>query len=207
MRTEDREGTRAVCVFCASSTSIAPEHLDTAAELGRQIARRGWILVTGGGTVGSMGAIARAAREEGGHTVGVIPRALLSMEVADHEADELVVTDDMRERKGIMDARASAFIALAGGLGTLEELLEVWVSRILGMHDKPVIILDPEGTYAGLQALVDGLSAASFIRAEALAAVSWVTTVGAALDLCERGWSGHELRPEPTPEEVLEAEP
>lgn len=207
MSTGESETPPAVCVFCASSTTIAPEHLDTAAELGEQIARRGWTLVTGGGTVGSMGAIARAARAHGGHTVGVIPRALLSLEVADHDADELVVTDDMRERKGVMDARAGAFIALAGGLGTLEELLEVWVSRILGMHAKPVIVLDPQGTYDGLRQLVDELSGESFIRPEALNAVHWVTTVGAALDLCERGWSGDELPPEPTPEEVLEAEP
>ncbi len=197
----------AVCVFCASSTTIAVEHLDAAAELGEQIARRGWTLVTGGGTVGSMGAIARAARAAGGHTVGVIPRVLMSQEVADHDADELVVTDDMRERKGVMDARSHAFIALAGGLGTLEELLEVWVSRTLGMHAKPVVILDPEGIYAGLRALLADLSEGSFVRGEAMTAVHWVSTVDAALDLCELGWAGGELPPEPTPEEVLEAEP
>ena len=97
------------------------------------------------------GAVAAGGPAAGGHTIGVIPRALVAMEVADHDADELVVTDDMRERKGIMDARSDAFLGLPGGLGTLEELLEVWVARSLGMHAKPIVVLDPDGTYAGLR--------------------------------------------------------
>ena len=163
--------------------------------------------MSGGGTVGSMGAVARAARAAGGHTIGVIPRALVAMEVADHDADELVVTDDMRERKGIMDARSDAFLGLPGGLGTLEELLEVWVARSLGMHAKPIVVLDPDGTYAGLRTLVDDLMAASFVRPEARDAVEWATTVPEAFALLERAWASTDLPPEPTPEEVLEAEP
>ena len=86
-----------------------------------------------------MGAVARAARAGGAHTVGVIPEALLDMEVGDRDADELLVVDDMRTRKGLMDDRADAFLALPGGLGTLEELVEVWVARSLGLHAKPVV--------------------------------------------------------------------
>lgn len=199
--------TRAVCVFCASSTVIDAMHLETATEVGTELARRGWTLVTGGGTVGSMGAVARAARAGGAQTVGVIPRALVAMEVADHDADVLVVTDDMRERKGVMDARCDAFLALPGGLGTLEELLEVWVARSLGMHAKPVVVLDPDGSLAGLRSLVDGLVERAFVRTEARDAVGWATTVEEAFGLIEAGWSSAAVPPEPTPEEVLEAEP
>src|SRR3954468_11632731 len=115
-----------VCVFCASSERIPRRYIDLAADVGTEIARRGHSLVTGGGSVSSMGAVARAARAGGARTVGVIPHALLASEVADDDADELLVTDDMRTRKAAMDARADAFIALPGGLGTLEELLEIW---------------------------------------------------------------------------------
>ena len=113
-----------ICVFCSSSERIHPAHLQLAAELGAELARRGHDLVSGGGRVSMMGAVARAVRAGGRHTLGVIPHALVGLEVADEDADELVVTSDMRERKGRMDAAADAFVALPGGLGTLEELLE-----------------------------------------------------------------------------------
>src|SRR5439155_22688279 len=121
----------AVCVFCASSDRIDRRYLDLAAAVGTELARRGHALVSGGGRVSCMGAVARAARAGGARTVGVIPQALLSLEVGDQDADELVVVDDMRTRKGLMDARSDAFLTLPGGLGTLEELLEVWVARFL----------------------------------------------------------------------------
>ena len=102
-----------------------------------------------------MGAVARAARAGGAHTVGVIPQALLDLEVGDSDADELLVVDDMRTRKGLMDERSDAFLALPGGIGTLEELLEVWVARSLGLHAKPVVVLDVDGLFAPLRAQVD----------------------------------------------------
>jgi uncharacterized protein (TIGR00730 family) len=203
----DRGGVRSICVFCSSSTVIDPRHIDTAAAVGTEIGRRGWTLVSGGGTVGSMGAVARAARAGGARTIGVIPRALVAQEVADHDADVLVVTDDMRERKGVMDARCDAFLALPGGLGTLEELLEVWVARSLGMHAKPVVVLDPDGTFDGLRALVDALADAAFVRPEARDTPGWARTVEEAFSLIEEGWSSPGIPPEPTPEEVIEAEP
>ena len=113
--------------------------------VGAAIAERGWTLVSGGGNVSAMGALASAARARGGRTVGVIPKALVHREVADVEADELIVTDTMRERKQMMEDRADAFIALPGGIGTLEELFEAWTAGYLGMHDKPVVMLDPSG--------------------------------------------------------------
>src|SRR3954471_3700488 len=152
----------AVCIFCASSERIPRRYVDLAADVGTELARRGHSLVTGGGSVSCMGAVARAARAGGARTVGVIPEALLAWEVADEEADELIVTADMRARKGEMDRRAEAFLTLPGGIGTLEELLEIWVGRILRMHDKPVVVLDPDGVFAPLRQQVDELVAAGF---------------------------------------------
>jgi uncharacterized protein (TIGR00730 family) len=198
-------GRPAVCVFCASSERVDPAAVLLAEQVGAEVARRGWTLVSGGGSVSSMGAVARAARAAGGTTVGVIPRALVAMEVADHGADELVVTDDMRQRKGVMDRRSDAFLALPGGLGTLEELLEVWVAASLGMHGKPVVVLDPEGVYAGLRSLVEALVAQGYVREEAAAVVSWTPSVAAALDAVEEGWR-EVARRAPRPDEILEAD-
>ena len=201
-----------VCVFCSSSETIAAEHLELARATGAGLAARGHDLVWGGGRVSMMGAVARAVRAGGRHTLGVIPQALVDREVADHDADELVVTADMRERKGLMDAHADAFIALPGGLGTLEELLEIWVAATLGMHAKPVVVLDPAGLLAPLHALVDGLAAAGFVRPGATAAVIWADGVDAALDAVEERLSSPYL-PQALPgtvvadEELLEAEP
>lgn len=154
-----------------------------------------------------MGAIARAARAAGARTVGVIPTALRDLEVADDEADELVVVADMRIRKGEMDRRADAFLALPGGLGTLEELLEIWVTRSLGMHDKPVVILDPDGSYELLRQQVDVLVDRGFARSEARDMVQWATNVDQALTIIERTLS-HRARelPSASSEELLEAE-
>src|SRR3954467_11823460 len=172
-----------ICVFCSSSERIPPAHVELAAEVGAEIARRGHDLASGGGRVSMMGAVARGVPDGGRHTVGVLPRALVGLEVADEDADELVVTADMRERKGRMDAAADAFLALPGGLGTLEELLEVWVSRTLGMHDRPVVVLAPTGVLAGLADLVDKLVAQGFVRPLAAEAVSWAGSVEEAFGL------------------------
>ena len=193
-----------ICVFCASSTRIDPVHNVLAAELGTELARRGHSLVSGGGSVSSMGAVASATRDAGGATLGVIPQALLDMEVADVAADELLVTTTMRERKGLMDAQSDAFITLPGGLGTLEELFEIWTARTLGMHNKPIVVLDPLGVLAPVRELVDGLVATGFARSVVQEAVVWTTSVADALDAVERSVP---LPAAPTAEEQLEAEP
>lgn len=198
-----------VCVFCSSSERIHPAHVELAGEVGAELARRGHDLVSGGGRVSMMGAVAAAVRAGGRHTLGVIPEALLGLEVADVRADELVVTADMRERKGRMDAAADAFLALPGGIGTLEELLEVWVAGTLGMHAKPVVVLDPGGVLAGLRDLVDKLVAQGFVRPSAAAGVVWTVTVEEALTAVEEGLTaaGRGVVPvPPLPEELLEAE-
>src|SRR6202041_211910 len=133
---------RAVCVYCASGP-IDPELLALAAELGGAIAERGWALGWGGGNVSAKGALARSARARGAWPVGFIPKALVRREVPDHDADELIVTDTMRERKQIMEDRADAFITLPGGIGTLEELFEAWTGGDLGMPHNPGGMVDP----------------------------------------------------------------
>src|SRR3954467_15477609 len=166
-----------VCVFCASSERIPRRYIDLAADVGTELARRGHTLVSGGGSVSSMGAVAPAAGAGGARTTGVIPGRLLAYEVADEQADELVVTTDMRVRKGEMDRRADAFLTLPGGIGTLEELLEIWVARILRMHDKPVVVLDPDGVFTHLRAQIDQLVSAGFARPSIHDAIAWATDV------------------------------
>ncbi|MDP9116829.1 MAG: TIGR00730 family Rossman fold protein [Actinomycetota bacterium] len=172
-----------VCVYCSSSDGIAPRYLDLARNLGTGLAAAGHSLVSGGGRVSMMGAVAAAARAGGAHTVGVIPAHLIPLEVADVDADELLVVDTMRERKHVMDERADAFLALPGGIGTLEELFEVWTALSLTMHDKPVIVLDPEGFYEPLWDFLRRLRTEGFVRQSALDAVQVVRTVDAALQV------------------------
>lgn len=170
----------AVCVFCASSQSIGEPYLGLATAVGERIAAGGHALVSGGGRVSMMGAVARAARSGGARTVGVIPEHLVPFEVADTDADELVVVDTMRERKRIMEERADVFLALPGGIGTLEELFEIWTSLSLGMHVKPVAVLDPDGLYDPLWSWLESLTERGFVRRAALDLLIRVRTVDAA---------------------------
>jgi uncharacterized protein (TIGR00730 family) len=196
----------AICVYCSSSTTIDRSYLDLAAEVGAELARRGHTLVSGGGDLSCMGAVARAARAGGAHTTGVIPAALLDLEVGDQDADELLIVDDMRTRKGLMDARSDAFLTLPGGLGTLEELLEVWVARFLGMHAKPVVALDPDGLFAPLREQVAVLVEKGFVRREAAAALTWATSVAEAFAAVESALPRTAVL-HPSAEELLEADP
>ena len=173
-----------ICVYCASIETIAPHYPALAADVGREIAARGWELVSGGGQRSMMGAVAGAARAGGARTTGVIPRSMVEREWADHDSDELLVTETMRERKALMEAHADAFLALPGGLGTCEELFEVWTSGYLGMHAKPVVLLDPDGHWTGLLDWVHGLGERGFVTPDALARLVVTTDVGAALDAC-----------------------
>jgi len=173
-------------VYCASGPTH-PELLDLARRVGTGIADRGWTLVSGGGNVSAMGEVAAAARSHGGRTVGVIPKALVHKEMADTEADELVVTDTMRERKQVMEDRADAFIALPGGVGTLEEMFEAWTAGYLGMHSKPIVMLDTFGHYDGLLAWLRGLVGSGYVSEDALARLIVVGDVDAALAACAPG--------------------
>jgi uncharacterized protein (TIGR00730 family) len=173
------------CVFCASSEAIDARWVELGTAVGTELAARGHRLVSGGGSISTMGAVARAARAGGAHTTGVIPQSLVDREVADHDADELLVTPDMRTRNGEMDARSEAFLVLPGGIGTLEELLEIWVARVLGMHQKPVVVLDPTGLYAPLREQVRVLTEQHFMRPAAADLLVWTSSVGEALNAVE----------------------
>ncbi|WP_172800597.1 TIGR00730 family Rossman fold protein [Mycobacterium sp. IS-1496] len=173
----------AVCVYCASSPTDE-RLLNLAARVGEAIADRGWTLVSGGGNVSAMGAVAHAARAHGGRTVGVIPKALVHREVADVDADELVVTDTMRERKQVMEERADAFLSLPGGIGTLEEFFEAWTAAYLGMHSKPVVMLDPIGHYDGLLAWLHGLVDSGYVARGALERLIVVSDLDEAMEAC-----------------------
>jgi uncharacterized protein (TIGR00730 family) len=175
----------AVAVYCASSNRIDPAYLELAGAVGTELARRGYALVSGGGSVSMMGAVARAARAGGGWTVGVMPRALINLEVSDHDSDEQVEVDTMRERKRIMEDRADAFLVLAGGIGTLEEFFEVWTAATLGLHAKPVVVLDPDGFYAPLWAWLDDLTERGFVRRSAWLTLHRVSTVDDAFTALE----------------------
>ena len=155
---------KSICVFCSSSNEVDRAYFDLAEHLGRRIAYDGYELVWGGGDIGLMGALASAAQKHGGKVTGVIPDSLADREIAYREADELIVTPDMRQRKQIMEQRAGAFIALPGGLGTLEELLEIVTLKLLGYHDKPVVLINADGFYDQLLAFIDHLYAQRFAR-------------------------------------------
>ena len=171
-----------VSVFCASSPAIDEKYVKLAAELGKGIALRKWTLVSGGGRISSMGAVARAAREGGAKTIGVIPESLVKIEFADHDSDELHVVKDMRERKGKIEEISDAFIILPGGAGTLEEFFEIWVGRFLKFHDKPIAILDPFDLYKPLLDLIDHLEAENFVKPGQRELIYWARSVDEALD-------------------------
>jgi uncharacterized protein (TIGR00730 family) len=130
-----------------------------------------------------MGAVSRGARESGGRTIGVIPQRLVDIEFADKECDELHVVDSMRSRKAMIEDLSDAFIALPGGIGTLEELFEIWVGRFLKFHVKPVIILDPYDLYAPLATLIDHLEEHGFVKPGQRELLHWARSVDEALDI------------------------
>lgn len=143
-----------VCVYCGSRPGEQPAFADAARAVGEAIAQRGWQLVYGGGRAGLMGLVADAALRGGAPVVGVIPRSLMEREVGHAGLTELHVVETMHERKLMMAERSDAFIALPGGIGTFEELFEVWTWRQLGYHDKPVGLLNAGGYYDTLLAFL-----------------------------------------------------
>ena len=153
-----------ICVFCGSNMGLRPGYAEAASALGSEIARRDLGLVYGGGRVGLMGVVADAVLEGGGRVVGVIPESLMGKEV-DHEGlTALEVVSSMHERKARMAELSSGFVALPGGLGTLEELFEVWTWGQLGFHHKPCGLLDVDGYYASLLDFLDRSVDEGFVR-------------------------------------------
>lgn len=153
-----------LCVYCASSDRLDPKYYAAAAELGRAMVLHGWGLVYGGGKTGMMGAVARAVKQSGGRVIGVIPEFMKARELAYDEADELVTVITMRERKLLMETRADAFVALPGGWGTLEEILEILTLRQLDVVRKPCVFLNQDGFYDPLLQLFERMLADQFFK-------------------------------------------
>jgi uncharacterized protein (TIGR00730 family) len=175
-----------VCVFCGSNGGANPAYLAAAEEVGAGLARRGLRIVYGGGRVGLMGALADSARAAGGEVVGVMPQALVDREIGHTGIDDLRVVDTMHERKALMVELADAFIALPGGIGTLEELFEVYTWAQLGIHAKPLALLDVAGYYEPLAAFLDHAVDQQFLRADMRAALSIARSLEAVLETFER---------------------
>ena len=154
-----------VCVYCGSKPGNDPAFALTAHAVGRWIGTHGGQLVYGGGNNGLMGMVAAATLEAGGRVVGVIPKALVEKEWANHDCSELHIVDTMHERKRLMAEKADAFLALPGGIGTFEEFFEVWTWRQLGYHDKPVGLLNLAGYYDPLVTFLSSTVAQGFMGA------------------------------------------
>lgn len=173
-----------IAVFCSSSPTIDNKYVELAYDLGKGIAQSSNELVTGGGHISMMGAVSRGARDAKGRTVGIIPQALVDIEFADHDNDELHIVETMGQRKHMITDISDAFITLPGGAGTLEEFFEIWVGHYLKFHTKPVVILDPFGIYTPLHELIIHLEDEKFIKPGMREIVKWTTTVDEALKAC-----------------------
>lgn len=157
-------GLNSVCVYCGSATGHDPRFAAAADELGTALARASVTLVYGGGSLGLMGRIAQKVLQEGGKVVGIIPRFLHEREVMLTEVTELIVTEDMHERKRLMFERSDGFVALPGGVGTLEEVVEMMTWSQLGRHDKPIVLANVADFWGPLNALIQHMLDAGFIR-------------------------------------------
>lgn len=176
---------KAICVYCSSSDGIGQVYAEGARELGRLIGSGGHSLVYGGGRVGLMGIVAEAARAAGAEVTGIIPEALVARGIAGTQVDRLVVTRDMRERKAAMQERSDAFVALPGGFGTLDELLEIMTLRQLGYHDKAVAVVNTDGFFDPLFAQIERMYALGFAKAGFRALSRLVPSPGEALSYVE----------------------
>ena len=173
-----------ICVYCSSSDLLDDIYYQEARQLGRHIATQGYGLVYGGGNVGLMGVVARSVHENDGYVYGVIPRALKEREGVAYEiADELIVTDSLRERKYLMYEKSQAFITLPGGIGTLEELLETLTLKQLGYHTAPMVIVNTNGFYDALLTLFDQFFEKRFVKPSFPELLTVVGSVDEAMDL------------------------
>ncbi|MEX2275485.1 MAG: TIGR00730 family Rossman fold protein [Actinomycetota bacterium] len=175
-----------ICVFCGSSRTSTQRYTDVAASLGRLLVRRRIGVVYGGASVGTPGALADAVLAAGGEVIGVIPRAMMAPEVAHSRLTQQHVVEGMHERKALMSALSDAFLALPGGAGTFDELFEAWTWRNVGLHDKPIGVLDADGFYAPLLAQIERMSDDGFLPDEDRARLLVDDDLGRIVDrLCE----------------------
>lgn len=172
---------KSVCVYCGSRPGALPAYVEAARELGTALADESWRLVYGAGDVGLMGEVARAAQAGGGETFGVIPAHLVAWEVGKTDLTRYVVTETMHERKKVMYMNADAVVVLPGGAGSLDELFEVLTWRQLGLHEKPVVVLNTSGYWDPLRALVDHVIDQGFADASLAGFLTWADTPVAAM--------------------------
>ncbi len=161
---------RSICVYCGSSPGNSPIYLEAGRTLGKAIAKAGLTLVYGGGLKGIMGAVANGTIEAGGNVTGIIPRFLIRKEAGDEAGldhlDEVILTEDMHERKHAMFERSDAFVALPGGIGTVEEIVEIMTWAQLGRHEKPMVFGNVAGFWNPMLALIDHMKAEGFIHSQ-----------------------------------------
>jgi cytokinin riboside 5'-monophosphate phosphoribohydrolase len=155
---------KSICVFCGSSESVDDSYKSVATELGRAIGKKGIDLVYGGAAIGLMGCVARGVHEEKGNVIGILPEFFRTKDIEYLDADELIVTKDMRERKAKMDERSDAFIVLPGGVGTLEEAMEILSMRQLKLTDKPLVFINTDGFYDKLNETFDAMIEQNFAK-------------------------------------------
>ena len=172
-----------LCVYCGSSRGNNPAFMALATELGKEMARRNVRLIYGGGRVGLMGACADAVMASGGEVIGIIPQHLQDLEVGHTGLTELKVVDNMHTRKRMMFDLSDAFCVLPGGLGTLEELFEVVTWRQLGIHDKPIVVLNAENYWDNLVGMIDGIIGEGFAQPKVRQYFSVASSVGRLFDL------------------------
>ena len=157
---------KCVCVFCGSSSGVSEVYRDSALALGRQLAASGLTLVYGGGNVGLMGTLADACLSSGGKVIGVIPEHLVSRELAHHGVSKLIRVQSMHERKRRMVDLSDSFLTMPGGIGTMDEFFEVFTWQQLGLHQKPIGILNVEGFFDQLLQLLDRMTATGFLKSK-----------------------------------------
>jgi uncharacterized protein (TIGR00730 family) len=155
---------QAVTVYCSSSTTVAQAYFRAADDTGRAIARNNWSLVYGGNAIGLMKTVADSVRAGGGKVIGVTPQLMVDKKLHDTRAHELIVTNTMRDRKAIMEERGDAFLTLAGGLGTFEEIFEIIVGKQLAYHNKPIALLNTDGYFNPLLQMIDHGIQQNFIK-------------------------------------------
>lgn len=175
-----------VCVFCGSRPGSEQSFVDTANVFGQELALRGYRLVYGAGDRGLMGETARAMQQAGGAVTGFIPQHLVDLEVGKTDLDEYIVTGDMHERKRLMFENSDAVVTLPGGPGTLDELIEVLTWRQLGLHDKPILVVNVDGFWEPLKSLLAHVIDKGFADASAMSILDFVPDAVAAVDLLDR---------------------
>lgn len=179
---------RAVCVYCSSSSRVDPVYLQAARAVGAALGDGGYSLIYGGTRIGLMGAVADAARTHGARVTGIVPEHIRARVPECEDPEALVVTPDLRQRKAFMEQRADAFVALPGGFGTLEEVMEILTLKQLGQHTKPVLFLNTNGFYAPLLAFFESLYRQHFARAEYAGLYRVVDAAEAVLPAIEEEW-------------------